>query len=48
MRKFSGPASIAALLSFNGGFVDTASFLGLAGLFTAHVTGNFVTLGRHR
>jgi uncharacterized membrane protein YoaK (UPF0700 family) len=33
----------AALLSFNGGFVDTA-VLGLQGLFTAHVTGNFVTL----
>lgn len=36
---------IAALLSFNGGFVDTAGFLGLQGLFMAHVTGNFVTLG---
>jgi uncharacterized membrane protein YoaK (UPF0700 family) len=36
---------IAALLSFNGGFVDTAGFLALHGLFTAHVTGNFVTLG---
>jgi uncharacterized membrane protein YoaK (UPF0700 family) len=36
--------SLAALLSFNGGFVDTAGFLGLQGLFTAHVTGNFVTL----
>jgi uncharacterized membrane protein YoaK (UPF0700 family) len=35
---------VAALLSFNGGFVDTAGFLGLQGLFTAHVTGNFVTL----
>jgi uncharacterized membrane protein YoaK (UPF0700 family) len=45
MKKFGGPAAIAALLSFNGGFVDTAGFLGLAGLFTAHVTGNFVTLG---
>src|SRR5580692_11023849 len=40
MRRFGIPA----LLSFNGGFVDTISFLGLQGLFTAHVTGNFVTL----
>jgi uncharacterized membrane protein YoaK (UPF0700 family) len=40
MKRFS----VAALLSFNGGFVDTAGFLGLQGLFTAHVTGNFVTL----
>jgi uncharacterized membrane protein YoaK (UPF0700 family) len=36
---------VAALLSFNGGFLDTAGFLGLQGLFKAHVTGNFVTLG---
>lgn len=33
------------LLSFNGGYVDTTGFLALGGLFTAHVTGNFVTLG---
>jgi uncharacterized membrane protein YoaK (UPF0700 family) len=36
---------VAALLSFNGGYLDTAGFLGLQGLFTAHVTGDFVTLG---
>jgi uncharacterized membrane protein YoaK (UPF0700 family) len=36
--------SVPALLSLNGGFVDTIGFLGLQGLFTAHVTGNFVTL----
>jgi uncharacterized membrane protein YoaK (UPF0700 family) len=44
MKTPGGPATMAALLSFNGGFVDTAGFLGLQGLFVAHVTGNFVTL----
>lgn len=33
------------ILSLTGGYVDTAGFLALGGLFTAHVTGNFVTLG---
>jgi len=37
--------SVPALWSFNGGYVDTAGFLALHGLFTSHVTGNFVTLG---
>jgi uncharacterized membrane protein YoaK (UPF0700 family) len=45
MKKIGGMPQIAALLSFNGGFIDTAGFLGLHGLFSAHVTGNFVTLG---
>src|SRR5450755_4083832 len=38
-------ATLPLLLSLNAGFVDTAGFLALQGLFTAHVTGNFVTLG---
>ena len=38
-------STATALFSFNGGFIDTAGYLSLQGLFTAHVTGNFVTLG---
>src|SRR3984885_12873279 len=37
--------SLPVLLSVNGGYVDCAGFLALHGLFTTHVTGNFVTLG---
>jgi uncharacterized membrane protein YoaK (UPF0700 family) len=37
--------SLAGLLGFNAGYVDAAGYLALKGLFTAHVTGNFVTLG---
>lgn len=45
MPEPRGRLTVAALLSFNGGFVDTVGFLGLSGLFVAHITGNFVTLG---
>lgn len=37
--------SLPLLMSLNAGFVDTAGYLALQGLFTAHVTGNFVTFG---
>ena len=37
--------SVPSFMSANAGYVDTAGFLALQGLFTAHVTGNFVTLG---
>jgi uncharacterized membrane protein YoaK (UPF0700 family) len=43
--KLSWQPTVPLLLGVNGGFVDTAGFLALQGLFTAHVTGNFVTLG---
>ena len=45
MQAVNLRSTLPLLLSLNAGFVDTAGFLALQGLFTAHVTGNFVTLG---
>jgi len=36
---------LPVLLSIISGYVDSAGFLALQGLFSSHVTGNFVTLG---
>lgn len=37
--------SLSLVLAFLSGFVDTAVFVHMGGLFVAHVTGNFVLLG---
>jgi len=39
------PYILVVLLSFIGGYVDTFGFIALFGLFTAHITGNFVLIG---
>jgi uncharacterized membrane protein YoaK (UPF0700 family) len=44
-RIAAGPATTGAFLAFTAGFVDTCGFIALFGLFTAHVTGNFVLIG---
>jgi uncharacterized membrane protein YoaK (UPF0700 family) len=37
--------SLPAVQSLTAGYADTGGYLALKGLFTSHVTGNFVTLG---
>ncbi|WER49135.1 YoaK family protein [Cupriavidus sp. WKF15] len=39
-----GPAT-GCILAFVAGFVDVVGFISLFGLFTAHVTGNFIMIG---
>lgn len=38
---------LPAVLSLTAGSVDVIGFLGLGGLFTAHITGNLVILASH-
>lgn len=44
-RSIDRDGLIGTGLAFTAGFVDAAAFIALAGLFTAHVTGNFVLIG---
>jgi uncharacterized membrane protein YoaK (UPF0700 family) len=37
--------TIASVLTFSAGYADAAGFMAFHGLFSAHVTGNFVTIG---
>src|SRR5579859_3393926 len=45
MQRMADKPLLPTILSVNAGYVDTAGFLAMHGLFTAHVTGNFVTIG---
>jgi uncharacterized membrane protein YoaK (UPF0700 family) len=42
----NGETARGSALGYLAGYVDTLGFIALFGLFTAHVTGNFVLIGR--
>lgn len=46
-RLFEVDWLLIAILSTTAGAVDVIGFLGLGGLFTAHITGNLVVLAAH-
>lgn len=45
VQPFRSAVPATAALAFVAGFVDVVGFVALFGLFTSHVTGNFVVLG---
>ena len=44
-ENLTRPLLESALLAFVAGFVDCCGYIALFGLFSAHVTGNFITFG---
>ncbi len=42
MLGFAKERLVLLILAFVAGFIDTATFVGADGLFSAHITGNFV------
>ena len=47
VRNLFGTEMLLAVLSVIAGSTDVIGFLGLGGLFTAHITGNLVILAAH-
>ena len=45
MPAFRANLLLSLILAFLSGYIDTAVFVHMGGLFVAHVTGNFVLLG---